>query len=165
MIEHAMIPEERIELLRKNEKWKEQLKKFCDVEVRLNEFLDFEGDDPLILLRIKEVFKAFGRGFDFEDALDLLDEEYFLETIEVKEYAGKSRDRQITLKGRVIGKEGKIKKIIEKFCNVKIAIYGKTVSIVGKWKNVQLAKEAIEMLLKGKMHSTVYKFLERRRVG
>jgi ribosomal RNA assembly protein len=113
---------------------------------------------------VKEVIKAFGRGFDFETSLNLLDEDYFLDILDVKPFTGKSRNRQIILKGRVIGSKGKTKSIIEKYSDAKIVIYGKSVSIVGKAKNVRLAREAIEMLLNGADHSSVYRFLEKERV-
>jgi ribosomal RNA assembly protein len=161
MIDFITLPEERIKLLRKDEKWKEQLKKFSDAKVELNDEVSIESEDPFQVLRLKEVFKAFGRGFDFDTALNLLDEEYFLEIIQIKEFSGKSRKRQVVLKGRVIGTKGKMKKMIEKYCDVKIAIYGKTISIIGKWNNLKKAKKAIEMILGGAMHATVYKFLER----
>jgi ribosomal RNA assembly protein len=164
VIEYISIPEERIKLLRKNKKWIEELKSLCGTDLNLNQEVEIKCNDPLTMLRVKEVIKAFGRGFSFDDSLLLLDDSYFLEIIEVKDYAGRSRQRQIVLKGRVIGKEGKAKKMIEKFCNVKISIYGKTVSIIGKWKNVQVARRAVEMLLEGKMHSTVYNFLERNKL-
>lgn len=161
MIDFIAIPEERMKLLKKDEKWKEQLKKFSDAKIELNDEVSIETDDPFQVLRLKEVIKAFGRGFDFDIALNLLDEEYFLEVIEVKEFSGKSRKRQLVLKGRVIGTKGKMKKMIEKYCDVKIAIYGKTISILGRWNNLMKAKKAIEMILSGAMHTTVYRFLER----
>ena len=161
MIDYIAIPEERIKILKKDENWKEQLKKFSDAKIELNDDVSVESEDPFQVLRLKEVFKAFGRGFDFDSSLTLLDEEYFLEIMEIKDFAGKSRRRQTVLKGRVIGTEGKIKKTIEKYCDVKIAIYGKTISILGRWNNLQKAKKSIEMVLSGAMHTTVYRFLER----
>ncbi|MEM7825575.1 MAG: KH domain-containing protein, partial [Candidatus Aenigmatarchaeota archaeon] len=80
------------------------------------------------------------------------------------DYAKKSRNRLITLRGRVIGTEGKTKKLIEKHADVKISIYGKTISIIGKWDKLMIAKKAIEMLLSGSLHSSVYKFLEKQKV-
>ncbi|HKZ45244.1 MAG TPA: RNA-processing protein, partial [archaeon] len=104
------------------------------------------------------------RGFDFEDSLNLLDESYYLETIEIKEFSGKSRNRMITLRGRIIGERGKTKESIEKYSDVKISIYGKTIGIIGEWSAIIIAKKAIEMLLLGSLHSTVYRYLERNRV-
>lgn len=161
MIEHVSIPEERIKILRKDEKWRDKLKKFVDVDVKIiDEEIVLEHEDPLILMRVKEVMKAFGRGFDFDISLDLLDEGQFLEVLNVGDFAGKSRERKLTLKGRVIGREGKSKEIIEKYAGVKVAIYGKTISIIGRWENVKVAARAIQMLLCGSKHTTVYRFLK-----
>lgn len=163
MIDFIAIPEERIKILKSDKSLLEKFKKLSDVKISLGEEVTVEGDEPIAVMRAKEVMKAFGRGFEFDIALNLLDEDYVLETIELKHFSGKSRDRQIVLKGRVIGTKGMVKSNIEKYTETNIAIYGKTISIVGKWKNVQMAKEAVEMLLSGSMHTTVYRFLEGRK--
>ncbi|MBI2542813.1 MAG: RNA-processing protein [Candidatus Aenigmarchaeota archaeon] len=163
MIEHISIPEERIALLRKTKGWKEDIKKFLDVNVEIGEDIAVSGD-VLQVIRVKEIFRAFGRGFTFKDSLDLLDDEYVLYVITISEFAGKSKNRQTTLKGRIIGEGGKTKTMIEKYTNVKIAVYGKTVSMIGKAEGIIIAKEAIEMLLYGGKHATVYRFLEDKKI-
>ncbi|HDH91368.1 MAG TPA: RNA-processing protein, partial [Candidatus Aenigmarchaeota archaeon] len=126
--------------------------------------VEIESEDPLNVIRVQNVIKALGRGFGLKEALYLLDDEYRLEIINVKFFAGKSKARERELKGRVIGTKGKMKRIIENFTGTKLAIYGKTVSIIGRWKDVEIAKQAIEMILKGAQHQTVYRFLERHRI-
>jgi ribosomal RNA assembly protein len=42
-------------------------------------------------------------------------------------------------------------------------VYGKTVAIIGDVAQVDLAREAVAMLVRGSMHRTVYRFLERKR--
>jgi ribosomal RNA assembly protein len=163
MIDFVRIPEDRVRLLKKDKKFLDELQKLTNSKIDLNEEVKIETEDPLMLLRIKEVIKAIGRGFLPKDAMDLLDENYYLTIINIKYYAGKSRNRLITLKGRLIGTSGKTKKLIESLTSTKLAIYGKTISIIGTWENTEKAREAIEMLLEGKMHKTVYKFLEKKR--
>jgi ribosomal RNA assembly protein len=164
MIESILIPEDRMEKLKdKRLEYNRKLANFFDAKISVNDEVEIEGDDPLAVMRSKEIVKAFGRGFDFEDALDLVDEDYLLEVISTSDF-NKSRKRQIELKGRVIGSQGKSKNIIEKYSGAKIAVYGKTVSIIGKWDNIKLAREAVEMLLSGSRHSTVFKFLEERKI-
>ncbi|MBU5537447.1 MAG: KH domain-containing protein [Candidatus Aenigmatarchaeota archaeon] len=163
MIDHISIPEERINLLKRTKGWEEQLKDFLDVKVSIGEDITIEGE-ALQVIRAKEILKAFGRGFSFKDSLDLLDEECFLEIIDVSEFTGKSRNRQVVLKGRVIGEEGRTKKMIEKCANVKIVIYGKTVSIIGKPQNIKIARNAVEMILSGSKHNSVYRFLQENKV-
>jgi ribosomal RNA assembly protein len=161
MIDFVRIPEERLKILRREKKLKDQLEKFTESKIRLNEDVEIECEDSLKVWRIKQVIQAFGRGFDFDTAMNLLDEDYCLEAIEIRDYAGKSRSRMLTLKGRVIGTKGKTKELMEKYTETKIAIYGKTICIVGKWDRVMIARKAVEMLLSGRLHTTVYKFLEK----
>jgi len=161
MIDLVRIPEERLKILKRDKKLKEQLERFTESKIQLNEDVEIDCDDPLKVLRIKMVIQAFGRGFDFDTALNLLDEDYSLEVIEIKDYAGKSRERMVVLKGRVIGTEGKTKKLIENFTETKIAVYGKTISIIGRWNRTPIARKAVEMFLNGSLHNTVYRFLEK----
>jgi len=163
MIEYIRIPEERMKILNKYPKLKEKLENLSEAKIELGEDVVIEIDDSIKMMRIKEVVKAFGRGFDMEDALNLLDEDFFLQAIEVRDFAGKSRNRMLTLKGRAIGSEGKTKQRIEKMTETKIAVYGKTICIIGRWMDVQLAAKAIEMLLSGSLHNTVYRFLEQQK--
>jgi ribosomal RNA assembly protein len=165
MRETVVLTEERAKMLRRKKEWIERIEKLsnCKISIEDQEAV-IEGENPLVILRVKEVFRALNRGFDLDSALYLLDENYFLEIIDVKEY-GKTRERQLQLKGRVIGRKGSIKKMIEEKTNTKICIHGKTISIIGRWENLQVAKRAIEMLLEGKMHSSVQRFLEKNIVG
>jgi ribosomal RNA assembly protein len=161
MKDFLVLTEEKAKMLKNRKEWIEKIEKLSNCKISLeDQEVIIEGQDSLIVLRVKEVFKALDRGFDLNTALYLLDESYFLEIIDIKDY-GKSRERQIQLKGRVIGKEGSIKKMIEEKTGTKICIHGKTISIIGKWENLQIARKAIEMLLEGKMHSSVQRFLER----
>jgi ribosomal RNA assembly protein len=163
MIDFVRIPEERVRIFKRDKKFKENLEKFTESKIRFNEDVEIECEDTLKLLRIKLVVQAFGRGFDSEASMNLLDEDYYLEIIEIKEYSGKSRERMLTLKGRVIGTQGKTKKMLEDISETKLAIYGKTICIIGTWDRVMIAKKAIEMILTGRLHTTVYKFLEKQR--
>jgi len=163
MIGVVRIPEERMKILRRDAKMKDKLENFSNSKIKLTEDVEIETEDPLNMMRVKEVVKAFGRGFDMEDALNLLDEIFCMQTIEVRDFSGKSRNRMVVLKGRVIGSEGKTKQKIERMTETKIAVYGKTIGIVGKYLDVHLAAKAIEMLLSGSLHNTVYRFLEQQK--
>jgi len=162
--DYLVIPRERLGLLKRNEELLKRLERLGNVKIYLNDEITIESEDPIAIMKAKDVLKAFGRGFDFETSLNLLDDNYKLEVISVREYT-KSKSRQRELKGRVIGTKGKIKKAIEYYTNTKIAIKGKTISILGKWEDVLIAKKAVEMILDGAMHQTVYKFLEEHRTS
>ena len=120
------------------------------------------GGDPLKIFTCAEIVKAVGRGFNPEVALLLTKIDYVLEIISITEFA-KTQNDVIRLRGRVIGKEGKSRKVIEELLEVHIVIYGKTIGIVGRGDSVSLARRAVESLLGGSPHSHVYKWLEKQR--
>ena len=93
----------------------------------------------------------------------LLNQDYAFEMINLQEYAGKSRNDMIRIKSRLIGSEGKTRVAIEELTETSVTIYGKTVSMIGLIENVAIAKQAVEMLVKGSPHSKVYTFLEKKR--
>lgn len=159
MIEIVNIPEDRMKKLRELKGWRSSISKFLDLKIELGDSVIIESDDPISVLKGKAIFQAFGRGFDFKDAMNLIDEDYKLEILNVKEFSGKSKNRQHVLKGRVIGTGGTSKELIERRTNVKIAVYGKTISIIGKWDDVARAKDSIERLLMGSKHSSVARSL------
>jgi ribosomal RNA assembly protein len=159
MIECLPLPEKRIELLKADKRIVKTLEELSNTHIKVNSHVMIEGEDPISVMKVREVLKAIGRGFAFEEALLLLKEGYALEVISLSDFS-KSKKRSTTLKGRVIGREGTAKEMIQRLTNTKISIYGKTICVIGKWEDVQKAKRAVEMLLCGSKHNTVYKFLE-----
>jgi len=122
------------------------------------------ASDPTILFRAKEIVSAIGRGFSPERAFRLLhDDEALLEVIDLREILGKSQSDIKRLKGRVIGKNGKTRSLIEELTDASLSVYGHTISIIGNIDQTEAAKEAIRMLVRGSQHSTVYRFLHRKR--
>jgi len=90
------------------------------------------------------------------------DEMIMLETIDLSRSAGTPQE-MIRLKGRIIGKAGKTREIMESMIGVKISVYGKTVSILGTPEQNQIIRTAIEMLIGGATHGQVYGFLEKKK--
>ncbi len=122
------------------------------------------AEDPTVLFRAKEVVTAIGRGFAPEPAFRLLDdEEVTFEVIDLRDIVGRSASDLKRIKGRVIGKEGKTRKIIEELSEANISIYGHTVSIIGYPEQSSIAREAVNMLLGGSLHGSVYRFLHKKR--
>ncbi|MBX5321102.1 MAG: KH domain-containing protein [Candidatus Bathyarchaeota archaeon] len=126
--------------------------------------LSEKAEDPSVLLRAKEVATAIGRGFSPEHAFRLIhDEETVLDIIDLRTIFGRSESDIRRVKGRIIGMEGKTRRIIEELTDTNIAVYGHTVGIIGKIEHAQVAREAIQMLIQGSQHATVYRFLHRKR--
>ena len=121
-----------------------------------------EGESLDVYIAIR-VIKAIARGFNPDVAEKLFKDTNTFELIEVQEFVRKSRKKQMRLKGRVIGQEGKSREYIESFTETNIVIYGKTIGIIGELERVAMAKQAIEMLLEGSPHGNVYKWLDNKK--
>jgi len=120
------------------------------------------GDDSLGLFSAREIIKAIGRGFSPEIAIHILKSDYAFELLSIQDYVGKSQKKVTRLKARVIGSEGKTRKHIEDITETNLSVYGKTIAIIGEAENVMLARRAIETLLAGATHTSVYKWLEKK---
>jgi ribosomal RNA assembly protein len=164
------IPKERVgALIGKGGRIKEALEEFCNVLVEVDSesgqiTVSTEDQTNIVgLTRVIDVVKAIGRGFSYERAKALLDEEYALDIIDLTDYAGKSESNLIRIKGRIIGAEGKARRIIEELTDTYISVYGHTVAIIGTVDDIKAAREAIETLAQGSQHKTVYDRLQKRR--
>ncbi len=153
------------------------------IEQEFNVRLDIDGEsgdvristNPNTRVEDMKVFKAIefinaiARGFSPERAKRLLaggdddDGDTMLNIIDIKDYVGKSHNSLERVKGRIIGKDGKARRMIEELTNTYISVHGHYVSIIGKPEDVKLASDAVMMLITGSMHSTVYKMLEKAR--
>jgi len=122
------------------------------------------AQDPSLFFRAKDIINAIGRGFSPEHAFRLIrNEDAVLDVIDLRTTFGRSESDIKRVKGRIIGMNGKTRRIIEELTETNVAVFGHTVSIIGEIEQAQVAREAIQMLVKGSMHSTVYRFLHRKR--
>lgn len=146
------------------------------IEKATNTHLDIDSDegtvaiypgdnmeDPLGVWKANHIVKAIARGFNPDLAIKLNEDDVYLEVIKISQFVGKSKKAIARYKGRIIGKEGKTREIIVDMAEVDMAIYGKTVSLIGQLDNVMIAKEAVEMILNGSRHKSVYSFLENKK--
>ncbi len=167
MVSYLKIPKERLGVLLAEKKAISELEKatgtkiHIDVETEQIEIFGQKEGDPLGTLKASDVIRAIGRGFDRKTAFRLLEEDAVLSIIDLKEFAGEKKNALARIKSRAIGTEGKAKSRIADMTDTDIAIYGKTISIIGKIENVELACRAISDLCSGSMHNTVYKMLAR----
>ena len=117
--------------------------------------------DPSGVLKARDIVNAIGRGFSPERAFRLFTDGQMIEVIDLKHAIGDSRNAQQRVKGRIIGENGKTRRIIEKLTGTAVSVYGHTVSIIGEYDEMTVAKEAIAMLVKGAMHGSVYRYLNK----
>jgi ribosomal RNA assembly protein len=124
---------------------------------------DDKTRDPLRALQLLDVIKAIGRGFSPERAVKLFQDDEYLEIVDLKEFVSGRPNQMARVRGRIIGQNGKTRGLIEDLAGVSMSIYGNTVALIGSSVGLPVAKHAIEMLLNGSEHSTVYRYLENQR--
>ena len=125
------------------------------VEIKVNQ----DQPDVSVMFTVKNIVKAIGRGFSPRKALMLQDEENDIMVIDLEEYVGTSKNAQSRVRGRIIGKEGKSRELLEELTECQVSVYGGTVALIGPYEMLQVAKEAVEMLLNGSFHKTVWNHL------
>jgi len=148
-----------------------------NIENRLSVQLQIESDsgdvtitlvknvkDPSLLFKTKDVVTAIGRGFSPEHAFRLIrDEDAILEVVDLRTIFGKSESDIRRIKGRIIGMNGKTRRTIEELTDTNVAVYGHTVSIIGNFDQIEVARNAVQMLIDGSQHHSVYRFLQKKR--
>jgi len=163
------IPVDRVAaLIGKKGENKKHLEATCHVS------LEIDGESGAVLVKSNSVeegdpFKAtsvveaVGRGFSPQRALRLLEPEIALEVMDLRDYAGKSENSLERIRGRIIGLNGKSRKVIEDLTKCSVSVYGRTVAIIGEATEIKLAGDAIHMLASGSRHRSVYNMLQRAR--
>jgi len=121
------------------------------------------GVDPVMVLKVKDVIRALARGFSPEHAMRLFSDDCYFELLDFHDYVGKSKGHVRRVASRIIGAEGKTRRIIEEATDCDLAIYGHTVGIIGDLEDLSNAKQAVDMILRGAEHASVYRFLENQR--
>lgn len=118
--------------------------------------------NPLAVLKTKDIITAIARGFPPEKAFQLFDEDVILDVLDLREIIGKSESDIQRVKGRIIGRDGKSRRSIEEITRADISVDEYAIGIIGSYESVALAREGIEMLIKGRNHATVYEHLKNR---
>jgi len=118
--------------------------------------------DPVLAIKARDIVNAMARGFSEARAFRLLDEDAYLEVLDIKDFAH-SRNRVAQIRARIIGTRGKTRRLLEELTGVDVSIWGHTVALIGGSFEMAIAREAVFMLLRGSEHKTVYRYLERKR--
>ena len=164
MVEIIRIPHERVHAIRGDadsslEMLERKLK--CEIEVSDEGEVELNGE-PIDEFFGKSVIRAIGRGFEPHIAIKLLKDDYGFHLIDLRDYASKP-DAMTRIKGRVIGEEGKARKIIEQEGECNLAIWGHTVGIIAPLETLDISTSAVFKLIEGQPHQVVFQYLEKNR--
>jgi ribosomal RNA assembly protein len=113
------------------------------------------------LMKARDIVRAIANGFPPDKAMNLLGEDQVLIILDLKQYVGDKPNHLQRILGRVIGEEGRARRMIEEMTGTYISIYQTIIAIIGDYESANIAKTAIEMLIEGRRHSTVYTYIER----
>jgi ribosomal RNA assembly protein len=166
------IPKERVGVLvGPDGKVKQHIEEKLSVELQIDSesggvtaVLNAKANDPSLLFKAKDIVTAIGRGFSPEHAFRLIrDEDIIFDMIDLRETFGRSESDIKRVKGRIIGMNGKTRRLIEELTDADVVVYGHTIGLIGTFEQVNAARSAVQMLIDGSQHHTVYKFLQKRR--
>jgi ribosomal RNA assembly protein len=164
------IPSDRVgTLIGRNGETKRLIERMSGIKLNIDkegEILfdeDAKGVDPLKALMLMDVLKAVGRGFNPDRAVRLFEEDEYFETFDLKEAAGSKPNQLERIRGRLIGTGGRTRQIIEELTGCYMSVYGNTVSLIGNSVSLPVAKHAVELIMNGSEHATVYHYLESQR--
>ena len=166
-MKYLKIPMERVAILiGHNGETKNEIEKRSGLRINIDSKLgevvidDHEIEDPLIVIKIVNIVKAIGRGFSPQNAYRLFNDDADFFIFDLYDYVGKKQSHIRRLKSRIIGREGKTKRVLEELTDSSISIYGHTISIISDINRINILKKSIDMLLTGSKHATVYRFVE-----
>jgi ribosomal RNA assembly protein len=166
------IPKERVGVLVGPEgKVKQYIEEKLMVELQIESeaggvsiVLSENTKDPTTLFKAKDVVTAIGRGFSPEYAFRLIrNEEDIFDFIDLRTIFGRSESDIKRIKGRIIGANGKTRGLIEQLTEANVVVYGHTIGIIGTFGQVDVARNAVQMLINGNQHHSVYKYLQKKR--
>jgi ribosomal RNA assembly protein len=165
------IPKDRIgTLIGPEGKVKQHIEEYLQVKLEVDNegsvtvALSEKAPDPSLLLKAKDVVTAIGRGFSPEVAFRLIrNEDDIFDVIDLRQIFGRSESDIKRIKGRIIGADGKTRRLIEELTEANMVIYGHTVGFIGGFEQVDAARNAVQMIIEGCQHHTVYKYLQRKR--
>jgi ribosomal RNA assembly protein len=166
-MKYLKIPMDRVAILiGHNGETKDEIEKRSGLKIEVDSKLgevvidDHEVEDPLIIIKVENIVKAIGRGFSPQNAYRLFNDEEDFFIFDLYAYVGKKPSHIRRLKSRIIGREGKTKRVLEELTDSKISIYGHTIAIISDIMKMNILKKSVDMLLTGSKHATVYRFVE-----
>jgi len=166
------IPKERVGVLIGPEgKVKRDIEERLMVELQIeseaggvNILLNAKAQDPSILFRAKDVVTAVGRGFSPEQAFRLIrNEDAIFDFVDLRIIFDRSESDIRRVKSRIIGMNGKTRRTIEELTEADVVVYGHTVGMIGTFEEVDAARNAVQMIIQGSQHHTVYSYLQKKR--
>ncbi|KAG5859861.1 putative RNA-binding protein [Encephalitozoon hellem] len=98
--------------------------------------------DPFIFIKAVNFVKLVSRGVGVEEAMKVLEDEYFCEVIDIKRLASSDKVFE-KRRDRLIGPKEMTLKAIQILTKCYVLVHGKTVSIIGSFKGIEEVKKIV----------------------
>lgn len=108
-----------------------------------------------------EVLQALNAGFSADRALELKQDNFMLQTLNIKDIT--KRNDLERVRGRLIGTKGKTLKTLQNLTNCDLAMNDNEIGIIGPTEEMEDAVQAVTSLVQGSKQGNVYGRLERQR--
>ncbi len=113
--------------------------------------------DNTYLERSVNFIQALVEGFRMDDAMSILKyKDVFIETFNVGDVRKMKNSHLQRAIGRIIGRNGKTKEIIENSSRVKFILFEQRIVILGCPENIRIAKDAIGRLIQGSEPNSIF---------
>ncbi len=167
---YARIPEDRIGVLigpggRTKRDIRARTATQIDIDAEEGEVrISGSDSDPIRALKARDIVLAIGRGFSPERALRLLKDNAYLTVLDIKFATGKREKAALRrIRARAIGTQGRARSRIEELSGCSMSVYGSTIALIGEEEQLDRATRAVQLLLRGSEHASVFHFLARAR--
>ena len=118
--------------------------------------------EPLRAMKARDIVLAIGRGFSPARAMRLLKDNVYLGILDIKFTTGKREKSALRrIRARAIGTHGRARSRIEELSGCSMSVYGSTVALIGEEDQLERGTRAVELLLRGSEHATVFHLLAR----
>lgn len=107
----------------------------------------------------EEMVKATDFGFDSEDTLLLMNPDFTIHYLNIKEFTKKTNFKEV--RSRVIGVNGRAKGTIEDLTGSIIVVHDNQVGIISDTDHLDAVIQAMTSLIRGSKHANIFAYLEK----
>jgi len=107
--------------------------------------------DPYIIFKARDCCKLMARSVPYQEAVKVLQDDICSDVIKIGGFT-RNKDRFVRRRGRLVGPHGSTLKALEIVTECYFMVQGSTVSLIGPWMKMKLARRIIEECMSNKTH-------------